>query len=67
MKFKVGDKVICVNNSMIPSGEKLTIGKEYTVLNVDITGDTSIQIREGDNVFYYFMFRFKLANYKELL
>lgn len=71
--MRIGDKIVCVNNSSIghrkaPKG--LTIGKTYTVKNVE---DLSPEIKNpeiindfGEDVYYYYKRFITLEDYRNL-
>lgn len=71
--MRIGDKIVCVNNSSIehrktPKG--LTIGKTYTVKNVE---DLSPEIKNpeiindfGEDVYYYYKRFVTLEDYRNL-
>lgn len=71
--MRIGDKIVCVNNSSIghrktPKG--LTIGKTYTVKNV---ADLSPEIKNpeiindfGEDVYYYYKRFLTLEEYRNI-
>ena len=65
MSFKTGDKVICINKSDVGS---LTLGKVYTMLDVD---DEGLSVKNDfEKVGWFFSWRFKpviKVNKKDLL
>ena len=55
-KFKVGDVVKCVDDSLLVS---LTTGKEYVV--VKTSDNDMVMIDNGDSFNYYYSYRFELS------
>lgn len=71
--MRVGDKIVCVNNSSIgnrKTAKGLTIGKTYTVKNVE---DLSPEVKNpeiindfGEDVYYYYKRFITLEDYRNL-
>lgn len=71
--MRIGDKIVCVNNSSIANrkiAKGLTIGKTYTVKNVE---DLSPEVKNpeiindfGEDVYYYYKRFVTLEEYRNI-
>jgi hypothetical protein len=61
MKFKIGDRVVCVDTTNVSSSE-LTLGKNYTLTDINLLAGTVDLINDRGNTVDYFARRFKLAS-----
>ena len=66
-KFKVGDRVKCINNVILLTGENysgLTLGKVYTVMFVSLIGDGCNEfiriVADNNTVHDFYSSRFEL-------